>query len=156
MLASHWICGKDFHLGFPNVTTLFGHWLFHSCTAYLKIDAIPGGPMSRILIGLTAIKHSLWTLRWKQAISFLLPEMFGFFGGFFLFFILVFLFFNAAHIRYNSSIYGSVLWCFILWETGNREMKGSAAKSLQSGMEHTTLMALPESYWWSSVRRNGV
>lgn len=32
-------------------------------------------------------------------------------------------------------------------ETGNREMKGSAAKSLQSGMEHTTLMALPESFW---------
>lgn len=84
-LASHWVCGKDFHLCFPNVTTLFWDWLFDSCTAYLKIDAIPGVSMSRILIGLTAIKHSLWTLRWKSAISFLLPEMFGFLVSFFFF-----------------------------------------------------------------------
>lgn len=62
---------------FPNVTrwssfqSLAISWLYNlpqnsCCPCYTT--------MNRILIGLTAIKHSLWTLRWKWCISFLLPE----------------------------------------------------------------------------------
>lgn len=98
-------------------------------------DALSNASVSRTWIGLTAIKHSLWTPRWKRAVSFLLPEGSSTIRGRCFFFFFLFVYFILFKCKSSDIIAVSVaVRGSMLWEAGNMRMKGSSAKGLQSSL----------------------